>query len=144
MPIVTTPDDLRYVETSALLAAFLEADPAARRAFRGASLITSALTFAEAGRAVMRARKSGRLTPVQERSVLRALARFRSRCMVMAVTDDVLADVSRPFPVEPLRTLDAIHLATATQLADTPQLLAIVTRDHRIRANALALGHPVL
>lgn len=143
MPTVATPDDLRYVETSALLAALLEGDARARRSLQRGTLLTSALTFAEAGRAVLRARRSDRLTAAQARSVLRALSRFRARCMVMSVTDEVLAGVSRPFPVEPVRTLDAIHLVTAAALADAPQLLTIITRDDRVRANAVALGHPV-
>jgi predicted nucleic acid-binding protein len=65
------------------------------------------------------------------------------RCYVVAVTDDVLAPVRRPFPVEPVRTLDAVHLATVESIGEPPQLVAIVTRDHRVRANAQALGYLV-
>jgi predicted nucleic acid-binding protein len=49
--------------------------------------------------------------------------------------------VRRPFPAEPIRTLDAIHLATAELLGEAPQLVTIVTRDERVRANARALGY---
>ena len=68
---------------------------------------------------------------------------FARRCDVAAVTDAVLARVGRPFPVEPIRTLDAVHLATAELLDDAPQLVTIVTRDHRVRENAQALGFAV-
>ena len=61
----------------------------------------------------------------------------------MAVTDAVLARVGRPFPVEPIRTLDAVHLATAEQLGEPPALVTIVTRDVRVRENALALGYAI-
>jgi len=141
-----TPDGgaLRYVETSLLLAALLEGDLAARRALRhSGTLVTSALTFAEARRAVVRARRSQRLTPEQERSTLGALTRIRRRCAVVPVTEDVLLRVGKPFPVEPIRTLDAIHLATAEMLADDPPLLTVLTRDTRIIANAAVIGYPV-
>jgi predicted nucleic acid-binding protein len=62
---------------------------------------------------------------------------------LVAVTDAVLARVSRPFPAEPIRTLDAVHLATAELLGEAPQLMTIVTRDARVRDNARALGYAV-
>lgn len=72
-----------------------------------------------------------------------ALRRFERRCYVVAVTDAVLARVRRPFPVEPIRTLDAVHLATAELLGEPPPLMTIVTRDDRVRENADALGYAV-
>src|SRR5262245_66630942 len=105
--------------------------------------VTSALTFAEAARAIVRARVSGRLTPAQERAELRALGVFRRRCDVVAVTDGVLARVGRTFPVEPVRTLDAVHLATVELLGEAPELMTIVTREGRGRANAAAAGYAV-
>ena len=135
---------LRYVETSALLAALLERDAAARNALRGKRRrITSALTFAEATRALVRARVAQRLTPADERAGLRWLQAFRRRCDVVAITDAVLARAGRPFPVEPIRTLDALHLATAELLGEPPQLVTIVTRDSRVIDNARALGYVV-
>lgn len=135
---------VRYVESSALLAALLEHDDAARRSLRtDGLLVTSALTFAEVSRGIVRARVTGRLTDVQERSAVRAVQRFRRRCFVVDVTGDVLARAGRRFPVEPVRTLDAIHLATLALVADAPALLTVVTRDTRVRENAVALGHPV-
>jgi hypothetical protein len=59
-----------------------------------------------------------------ERAAVRALLRFGRRCFLVAVTDPVLARVRRPFPVEPIRTLDAVHLATADLLGDPPALLS--------------------
>lgn len=105
--------------------------------------VTSALTFAEAARALIRARVSGRLTPEQERQSLRALHTFERRCSIVAVTDAVLTRAGRPFPVEPIRTLDAIHLATLELLGEAPQLVIVVTRDERIRENVRVLGYVV-
>ena len=72
---------------------------------------------------------------------MRALRRFERRCYLVAVTDGVLARVRRPFPVEPIRTLDAVHLATAELLGEPPPLITVVTRDARVRENAQALGY---
>lgn len=39
-----------------------------------------------------------------------------------------------------IRTLDAVHLATAELLGEPPPLMTIVTSDDRVRDNAVALG----
>ncbi len=105
--------------------------------------VTSALTIAETARAVLRARLSGRLTAQQHRAALLTLQRFARRCHIVSVTETILTRAGRPFPTEPIRTLGAIHLATAEALGDPPALVVIVTRDLRVRENATALGYPV-
>ena len=47
---------------------------------------------------------------------------------------------NRPFPVEPIRTLDAIHLASALLAASAAEDFAVLTLDERIRNNAIELG----
>lgn len=127
-----------------MVAALLEWNEDARSAVRNTGRrVTSALTLAEAARAILRARAGGRLTPEQERASALALRRFERRCYIVALTDAVLARVRRPFPVEPIRTLDAVHLATAELLGEPPALMTIVTRDDRVRENAIALGYAV-
>jgi hypothetical protein len=83
------------------------------------------------------------LTAEQERASVLALRRFERRCYIVAVTDAVLARVRRPFPLEPVRTLDAVHLATMELLGEPPPLMTIVTRDDRVRDNAVALGYAI-
>lgn len=135
---------VRYIESSALVAALLERDAAALKTLQAKGRhVTSALTLAEGARAILRARASARLTAEEERGVVRGLRRFERRCYVVAITDAVLARVRRPFPVEPVRTLDAVHLATAELLDEPPQLITMVTRDARVRDNAKALGYSV-
>ncbi len=135
---------LRYIESSALLAALLEQDAQALEELRAlGQRVTSALTFAEAARVLIRARLSRRITPAEERQALQALRTFERRCAVVAVTNEILGRTGRPFPVEPVRTLDAVHLATVEFLGEPPQLVTIVTRDDRVRANARALGYMV-
>lgn len=126
------------------MAALLERNADARNAVRAKGRrVTSALTLAETGRAILRARAAGRLTPQQVRASVQALHRFERRCYVVAMTDGVLARVRRPFPVEPVRTLVAVHLATAESLGEPPPLMTIVTRDSRVGENAEALGYAI-
>lgn len=133
-----------YVESSALVAALLEHNEQVLKALqRVARQITSSLTFAEAARAIVRARVGGRLSADAERAAVRALRQFERRCYVVAITEDVLARVKRRFPVEPVRTLDAMHLATVETLGDPPALVTVLTRDGRVRENAIALGYSV-
>ena len=135
---------IRYIESSALLAALLEHDTAALEALQAEGrYVTSALTLAEAARAIVRARGAGRLTVAQEQAAVRGLRTFERRSFLVDVNSIVLARVGRPFPVEPIRTLDAVHLATAELLDEPPQLVTIVTRDKRVRDNAQALGYAV-
>jgi len=132
------------MESSALVAALLEHDTAAMKPPPGGTRhVTSALTLAEAGRAIIRARATGRLTTAEEQAAVRALRTFERRCFILDVDRAVLARVRRPFPIEPLRTLDAVHLATTELLGEAPQVVTIVTRDVRVRDNARALGYIV-
>jgi predicted nucleic acid-binding protein len=135
---------IRYIESSALVAALLERDADALKSVRTRGRkVTSALTIAEASRAILRARAAARLTADQERAAVRALRRFERRCFLVAVSDAILTRVRRPFPIEPVRTLDAVHLATAELLGEPPPLMVVVTRDVRVRENAQALGYGV-
>ncbi len=134
----------RYIESSALVAAILESDSAARTSIRApGQRVTSALTLTEATRAIHRARVLGRITVTQQRQALVALARFMRRCYIVSVTDTILERAARPFPAEPVRTLDAIHLSTVEALGGAPALLTIVSRDLRIQENAVAMGYLV-
>ena len=135
---------LRYIESSALLAALLEQDAEALAEVRAVGQrVTSALTFTEAARALLRARVTRQITAADERTALRALRTFERRCAVVSMTDAVLTRAGRQFPVEPIRSLDGIHLATLELLGEAPQLVTVVTRDERVARNARALGYAV-
>lgn len=132
------------MESSALVAALLEHETAILKPLPAGTLyVTSALTLAEAARAIVRSRAAGRLTAAEEKAAVRGLRTFERRCFILDVDRAVLARVGRPFPLEPIRTLDAVHLATAELLDEPPQLVTIVTRDLRVRDNARALGYGV-
>lgn len=126
------------------MASLLEQDQDVRRPLpAGTQVVTSALTLAEAGRALVRARATGRLDAADEQAAVRALRTFERRCFILDVDRAVLDRVRRPFPVEPIRTLDAVHLATLERLGEAPQVVTVVTRDDRVRSNARVLGYIV-
>jgi predicted nucleic acid-binding protein len=132
-----------YLESSAVVAwLFNEVTAGAViRAINEAEIVvTSELTIVEAERAIHRA-VAGRLVKEASAHKLRALlARERSKWITMSLTTDVLTRAGRAFPVEPLRTLDAMHLATALALSEAFPELTILALDRRLVANAAALG----
>jgi hypothetical protein len=58
----------------------------------------------------------------------------------MPVSEPVLARAGEAFPLEPLRTLDAIHLASAALYSREVDPLVVLSVDARLRDNAVALG----
>ena len=132
------------MESSAVLAGRLENDRAAIATLNAAGRrVTSALTWAEVARAVVRARCARRLDAQAEAVAIRDIGRLALTCEQVDVSDEILLRAGRPFPVEPVRTLDAIHLATLDMLGEAPERVLVVTRDARVRANARALGYAV-
>jgi hypothetical protein len=56
----------------------------------------------------------------------------------------LLAKVGDAFPVEPVRTLDAIHLLTAVEFRIALPGLQMISLVRRVRENAAALRFTVL
>jgi predicted nucleic acid-binding protein len=133
-----------YVETSALLRALLDGDERLQPAIAGEGLYTSALTLAEAARALVRVKRERRLGADQLRIAQRQLAAFERTCGVIPVDDVVLERAGKEFPVEPVRTLDGIHLATLLVLNTAAIDVDVLSCDSRVRENAEALGFRVL
>jgi hypothetical protein len=134
----------RYLESSAVIAALLEHDAEALASLRElGQRVTSIITFVEAHRAVVRARATGSLTEAEAWSASRALRTLEQRIEVLRITDRILDRVRRPFIVEPVRTLDGIHLATIDLISAGDDAVTVVTRDKRVRANAKAAGWAV-
>jgi len=134
----------RYVETSALLRVVLEGDETLQPLLLAGTCYTSALTFAEARRAIRRARSTGRLGRAGAQIARRRVAELESWSEIIPIGEDVLRGTGEEFPVEPVRTLDAIHLATMQLLAETLPELDVVSADERVRENAKALGIKVV
>ncbi len=68
-----------------------------------------------------------------------AVRRLLGRVAFVELSPLVLARALEPFPV-PVRTLDALHLATASYFASKRPPLALATLDARMRQAARAMG----
>ncbi|MFZ5471381.1 MAG: PIN domain-containing protein [Myxococcota bacterium] len=135
-----------YLESSAALRDLLEGDEAqAIRALLGkAQLVaTSRLTLSEVGRVL------ARLRVLDPQAAARASVReseFESETelwVVQPVDEPIWERCRRPFPAEPVRLLDAVHLATIEKLGGLLPGLTILSTDERVRRNASALGFDV-
>jgi predicted nucleic acid-binding protein len=138
---------ISYAESSAVLAWLLgEPSGALTREVlsRSDRVVSSAITAVECARGLARARQTGRLPRAEELAALRLLDVAESSWDLHSVSDRVLARARTGFPAEPVRTLDAIHLATAGLLHGELGGVTMVTLDERIRGNALGLGMEVL
>ena len=135
-----------YAESSAVLAWLLGESVQAKvvTALQGAEHIyTSALTPVECARGLAVARRSDRITQVEELAALRVLDYALTSWNVYDVSEDVLHGARSQFPAEPVRTLDAIHLATAVRIRTALRDLTMCSLDQRIRQNADSLGIPL-
>jgi predicted nucleic acid-binding protein len=72
------------------------------------------------------------------------LANLALRWDLFEIDAPVLARAGQPFPVEPVRALDAIHLATLVEIRREAGEIALLSTDDRISRNARALGFRVL
>jgi predicted nucleic acid-binding protein len=123
-----------YLDSSAIVKlAVHEPESLALRRYlrRRQSLVSSALARAEVLRALL---------PAGEEAISRGRAVLQ-RIDLVRVNDRILnaAGVLRP---PELRSLDAIHLATAQELRD--ELGALVTYDDRMVAAAKQLGYKIV
>ncbi len=132
-----------YAETSAVLAWLLGDEPRlrARRVIDSADqVVTSVLTLLEATRGILRAASERRVTAADASRLKGLLFRTTTAWQVLEMTPDIRIRAGEPFPIEPVRTLDAIHLATALRFARLFPGLPVLTFDERILSNLEPLG----
>lgn len=107
-------------------------------------MVTSELTSAEVGRALQRLVATGQIPPEAGERAWGAYAAASQHWHVYSIGEPVLLRVRQPFPREPVRTLDAIHLATVLYHALEVSAPVLLTVDEQVRANGRALGLAVL
>ena len=132
-----------YAESSAVLA-WLLGEPSqalVRRTLREAErVVSSSLTGLECARGLARARVSQRLRGAEELAALRLLDVAESNWDVHQITSTIMTRARATFPSEPVRTLDAIHLATAAIFNEAVGAVQVLSFDDRVRTNARQLG----
>ena len=136
-----------YAETSSVLCWLFE-EPGGEEVHRllrdAAKVVCSRLTLIETRRVIRRAVTEKLLDEGRSTGILEPFARAAVRWSVLEVSRDVAERAEGTFPVEPVRTLDAIHLASALVLRQALPDLQLLSSDDRVRANGRRLGFEVV
>ena len=136
-----------YAESSAVLAWLLGESKGAdvREQLSGAQRVfTSDLTLIECDRVLNRVAALQELGDAQVTEDRRLLGTAAEHWTTFAIDTEVVERSRRPFPHEPIRTLDAIHLSTALLVRNLVPDMKLLSLDERIRSNAAELGLDIL
>src|SRR5262249_42821091 len=123
-----------YLDSSVALAHLLSEDRSPRDAIWGENLVASRLLEYELWNRIY-ARGLGRSHGEEVRMLIGRLA-------LIELAPAVLARALEPFPM-PVRTLDALHLASVEFLRDRSQHVELASFDERLLAAARALRIPI-
>ncbi len=135
-----------YAESSAVLSLLLGepgSDRVADALGQAGRVVVSELTLAETHRTLLRARAVGKLTDEELEQVRGDLERAGLGWSLQRLDAETYLRLRRPFPAEPVRTLDALHLAGALAARREVPEIRLLSLDVRIRDNARALGFDV-
>ena len=107
-------------------------------------VLTSDLTLIECERVLHRAAAVGALSAAEVAARRTLLSTSAEHWVVFAIDAEIAQRARQAFPREPLRSLDAIHIATALVIRGLVGGLQFLTFDERIRDNAVELGFDVV
>lgn len=132
-----------YAESSAVLSWLLDEASATevRRLLAAAdTVVASDLTLIECDRVVLRAAAVGELTEAEAADRRAHLAMAAAHWHVLRIGPEIVERARQPFPGAPIRTLDAIHLASMLMARSALAALELLSLDDRIRKAARRLG----
>jgi predicted nucleic acid-binding protein len=132
-----------YAESSAVLAWLLDEEPGAsvRESLAAAqTVVASDLTLVECDRVLHRAATLGELTEADAADRRAYLASVAAHWTLLRIGPEVVERARQPFPGEPIRALDAIHLASLLVARSALAGLALLSLDARVRGAARRLG----
>jgi predicted nucleic acid-binding protein len=136
-----------YAESSAILAWLLDESSAheVRNSLAAAEhIVASDLTVIECDRVLIRAVTVGELTEVEAADRRAYLVAAASHWHILRVAPEIVDRARQPFPGEPIRTLDAIHLASVLTARTALVGLRLLSLDDRVREAAKKLGLELL
>ncbi len=136
-----------YAESSAILAWMLGETSAGAvyDSLTGAQFVlTSELTLVECERAILRGALAGRFSESLAADLRGELEVTAARWNILRLDDEILGRARRQFPAEPVRTLDALHLASALAARTAAPGLVLLSLDGRVRSSARGLGFELL
>ena len=132
-----------YAESSAVLAWLLGEDAASRvlDVLRNAELVlASDLTLLECDRVLIRAVALGEIAEAPAADRRAHLNAAAAHWHVLRLSADIVDRARQPFPAEPIRTFDAMHLACALAARSAVAGLELLSLDDRIRRSGTQLG----
>ena len=132
-----------YAESSAVLTWLLSQEHAAKigSALAEAELIFSSdLTLLECERVLVRGSATGELSEGEATNRQVILRTAAQHWMLLGFAPAVIERAHRPYPNEPVRTLDALHLAFALEAKRIIPDVRLLSLDRRIRDSARELG----
>ena len=136
-----------YAETSAVLSWLLgeQKGETVRGLLATAEVVVaSELTLVECDRVLIRASGSAQLATAKASALRARLNRAAAHWILLRLSEEILERARRPFPEEPIRTLDALHLASALETWSLMPETSLLALDHRVRHCGQALGFQLL
>jgi predicted nucleic acid-binding protein len=132
---------IAYLDSSVALRHVLSGEAAIRQAFALGRVVASELLEIECRRTIHRCRLEGELTDAGVVAALERLAAVLAGLSLMALSAKVKRRAMDAFPVS-VKTLDALHLASALALAEASPGEAVLVFSHDAAMNrcAQALG----
>jgi len=136
-----------YVDTSVLVKLFVREPDSDHygKLLDGRTLCSSVLTYTELWSALLARERHGKLTAKHRREAWQLFDQYVSEDVIdlrplgPAIFRRANLLLEHCHPRVPLRSLDALHLASADQTQDWP----LVTHDQRMREAAELLGYPL-
>ena len=132
-----------YAESSAVLAWLLDEPAGAfvRKTLAETEIVlASDLTLIECERVIHRATALGELTEAEAADRRAHLATAAAHWHVLRIGPEVVDRARQPFPGDPIRTIDAIHLASVLVARSAIAGLQLLSLDDRIRVVGKRLG----
>lgn len=132
-----------FLDTSCILRKLLGDGPVLERWAIWDFAVASEIAVVEAARTLDRLGRMGNLSRNAQSRAVAEFDEMRQAIRWVAVTPQVIATAAGPMPTI-VRALDAMHLATAIVLRDTPvEGLIFATHDRQLANAAAALGFQV-
>ncbi len=132
-----------YAESSAVLAWLLDeqsSTPVRHLLDEAEVIIASDLTLIECDRVLLRAVALEELTEAEAADRRAHLVAAAAHWHVLRIAAEVVDRARQPFPGDPIRTLDAIHLASLLVARSAVVGLRLLSLNERVRKAAKRLG----
>lgn len=136
-----------YAESSAVLAWLLgekEGERVRAAMIEADDIVSAELTLVECDRVIYRGAALGAIKPRTAADLRSRLAIAASDWSLLRMSPQIVARAREPFPEEPLRTLAALHMASALHARVALPAIALLSLDHRIRRVGERLGFALL